>query len=78
MSPKFLTIVGTEAEGVELAGGHLGPVQDLGVEGGGQPEHQHQPPDGHHLAHLCHPWRAHPQSFSNPKQPAFTFNSVKV
>ena len=71
----YLTIIGANAERIELAGSHLGSVQDLGVEGGGQADYEHQQPDGHCLGHLHHPWRSHSQ-ISNLKPPAF--ESVKV
>ena len=57
---KFcLTIVGADAERVELAGSHLGSVQDLGVECGGQAGHDQQPPGGHRPGHPRHPWWTH-------------------
>ena len=55
----YLTIIGANAERVELAGSHLGSVQDLGVEGGGQAGHDQQPPGGHRPGHCRHPWWTH-------------------
>ena len=55
----YLTIIGANAERVELAGSHLGSVQDLGVEDGGQAGHDQQPPGGHRPGHFRHPWWTH-------------------
>ena len=55
----YLAIIGANAERIELAGSHLGSVQDLGVEGGGQAGHDQQPPGGHRPGHCRHPWWTH-------------------